>query len=188
MAEEAVAVYTLKLLRGEDAAVFLEDWSPGGVEIDARWIGCYYTARGSGSLSSLTHAAQMWELEAVDLDLTQMLAVAFLPVWRWQEIAFAGDYTDQMRTQPEYQELVDFWRLPEPVGDEEKAKALRAVYRLSRRIGPVQRISGLAERTGAQNPSVAVFSSGLVQYPQTPHPMRFLKAMAEILGKSPRPG
>ena len=71
------------------------------------------------------------------------------------------------------------------MGDEEKAKALRAVYRLSRRIGPVQRISGLAERTGAANPSVAVFSSGLVQYPQTPHPMRFLKAMAEILGEPP---
>jgi len=154
----------------------LEDWPAGGVEISDRAVGLFLDGvheRGS----ALDEALAGYGLVRASFGLKELLRIGFSTEWTWTGIRWAkGD------NQVEAGLLGRLHRTLGPGLHEDRQRQillLKQVQAASKRLGDPSLVEGFIVRPGARTERVLVYASGIVAYDRTPHPLSFLREIAQ---------
>jgi len=84
--------YQLRLVSGDDALFFLEEWPPKGVEINERVVGLFDAAQPRWS-QKLQEALALYDLKLVSFELVDLLKIGLSPAWTWKAMRWFGRCT-----------------------------------------------------------------------------------------------
>lgn len=170
--------YQLRLVCGDDALFFLEEWPPKGVEINERVVGLFDAAQPRWS-QKLQEALALYDLKLVSFELVDLLKIGLSPAWTWKAMRWFGRCTCQM--------VEPARRLEELLGPglhedrDRQVRVLKLVQAMVKRLGPPALIEGSVTRPSGREERVVVYATGVVAYDRTPHPLPFLQAVAEVI-------
>lgn len=172
--------YRLQLVAGPDAAFFLEDWKPGGVEIAGSLVGLYDAPTAAAAQARFDHALADYGLARVEFDFLALMKIGFLPSWRWRGVFWPGPAARSavLRASALLQEDLQ--------GDARvRADVLRFMQAAQRALGPPQSLQGEVARPSGRSERVVVYRTGVVAYDRTPHPLQFLRELVPISDPDP---
>lgn len=167
--------YQLRLVKGEAAAFFLEEWAPGGVEIAPDVVGLFDALRSDER--EFAEQLETYGLEPVSFNLTQLVKVGLAEHWVWHAVRWANE-----RESSALSEAVR--RIERLLGAgiredrERQIQLLKLLQAAARREGPPARIEGVFPRPSGRRDRIYVYATGIVAYDRTPHPLPFLAEVA----------
>lgn len=176
---EAPVNYRLQLVAGEEAEFFLEDWPAGGVAISPHVVGLFDAHRPPDG-QRVDEALADYGLRRVAFGLKELVKIGFSDRWTWTGIRWL-DPRSQRHPGP-------WQRVSQSLGPgfladrERQIRLLKEVQAAAKCLGPPDLIEGIIERPGGRTEPVWVYATGVVAYDRTPHPLPFLKALAEAAG------
>ena len=167
--------YQLRLVKGPGAGFFLEDWAPGGVEITPDAVGLFEAWKERGRLAE---QLATYGLKPVSFTLPQLVKVGLAKSWTWRSVRWASESPALREVVRRIESLLG----PEIRTDRERQiQLLRLLQATSRREGAPARLEGAYLRPGGRVELIYVYTSGVVAYDRTPHPIPFLRDVVAAL-------
>ncbi len=167
--------YQLRLIKGPGASFFLEDWAPGGVEITPEVVGLFEAWKDPGRLAE---QLETYGLEPVSFSLAQLVKVGLAGSWTWRSVRWARESPALLEVVRRVESLLG----PEIRTDRQRQiQLLKLLQAASRREGAPARLEGAYLRPGGRVELIYVYTSGVVAYDRTPHPIPFLRDVVSAL-------
>lgn len=173
--------YRVQLVVGDGAAFFLEEWPAGGVEILPDVVGLFEVPPVRADRHAFEEQLEMYGLGRAAFGLKELLRIGLSSEWRWQGAAWSttGEPRLAGETSKRLQALL---QRGDPCNDQEvQLNALRIMQAAERRLGTPLTIHGEWRRESGRVERLLVFRTGIVAYDRTPHPLPFLRRVAEIV-------
>lgn len=180
--------YQIRLIVGDAASFFLSEWQSGGVEITENVAGLFGAAGDSkgtrdDNMLSLYSELDVYGLASIDFTLTDMVKIGLSTKWTWTRIIWPR--RDHGANASYLQEAEN--RLKDVLGpglkDDHRRQVslLKLIQAASRKIGEPIGIEGEVDGVGRRTEKIIVYKTGVVAYDRTPHPLRFLKLIAQVV-------